>query len=1352
MKKMKNQDYYIGLDIGTESVGYAVTNEEYKVLKFNGKSMWGSRLFDEANTAEVRRSFRCNSRRLHRRRWRIELLQELFSEEIAKVDIGFFQRLNQSALYREDRTIDEKYSLFNDNGYTDIEFYKEFKTIYHLRNELIKGEKVYDIRLVYLAIHHILKNRGHFLFQGTIENATSFDVAYETFKECLKQELEIDLECKDKAALEDVLKDKNLTKKDKNNTVIELLNCSKSDKQLKAIIGLICGSKVKLAEVFCDEDLKNIDKPSISFAEGAYEDIRLALDEVLQERCNILDIIKGLYNWAILADILKADGNKKEVYLSSAKVRIYDEHKSDLELLKKLLKNYDRNTYINFFKKKDKNNYCAYVGFLEKKNKKISIKQKCSQEKFYTAVNSLLKKIKEENGDNEDIDLILSKIEKGTFMPLQVAKSNGVIPYQVNYMELKKILENANEYLPFLSSKDEDGLTIKDKILRILEFRIPYYVGPINTLNSKNAWMIRKEEGKITPWNFDKKVNIDDSAEAFIRRMTNKCTYLIGKDVLPKCSLVYSEFEVWNEINNIKIKGEYLPVELKQKLFENLFMNNKKVTGKMLSDFLKSEGLRFEKSELTGFDKDFKSSLRAFIDMKDIFERDINTEADKEMIENLILYINLYGADIKMLKRVIRKNYLEDIISEKQLKGLLKKKYDGWGTLSREFLTEIEGVDTTNGECFTILQALRKTNENLMQLLSQKYTFSSEVEKYNLLKKNEIKEVSYDTLVKDLYISPKIKRSVWQVIQITEEIKKIMGKEPKKIFVEVAREHQESKRTQSRKDKLIELYSNIKGEERDWKKELETKAESDFRSTKLYLYYTQMGRCMYTGNPIDLSELANTNIYDRDHIYPQSKTKDDSLDNLVLVNKVKNLEKSDEVISPEIQRNMMQFWIELKKKGLISEEKFNRLIRKTPLTDEELASFINRQLVETRQSTKVIASLFKELYKTSQIVYVKAKSVADFRRDELKQVKVRSLNDLHHAKDAYLNIVVGNLYHEKFTSNPLVWIKKHKDKEKYSLNQMFNFDLIKNEKVIWKRGNNGTIAEIRKQHLKNDIQCTRYATTNKGQFFDLQIVDSKSNASVSIKKGMDVNKYGGYKSLTPAYFALVESIDKKENKIRSIEAVPLYLVNEFEKDISKYKDYCIKTYGLNNPKVILKKIKKNSLMVVNKFPMNLRGSTGCQLLLQCAVQLALSLEDTMYLKKIEKYINRNLERTDKKILLKLSDKEGITIEKNISLYDVLLQKQKETIYKYRPASQVENIENGKERFIKLSLENQCIIINEILNLMRCKPIAANLVDIGGAKNAGTLKTNKVISNNESIKIINESVTGLFKNEIDLLKI
>ena len=36
------QKYYIGLDVGTNSVGYAVTDEKYNLLKFKNEPMWGT--------------------------------------------------------------------------------------------------------------------------------------------------------------------------------------------------------------------------------------------------------------------------------------------------------------------------------------------------------------------------------------------------------------------------------------------------------------------------------------------------------------------------------------------------------------------------------------------------------------------------------------------------------------------------------------------------------------------------------------------------------------------------------------------------------------------------------------------------------------------------------------------------------------------------------------------------------------------------------------------------------------------------------------------------------------------------------------------------------------------------------------------------------------------------------------------------------------------------------------------------------------------------------------------------------------------------------------------------------------
>lgn len=39
---MQKKDYYLGLDVGTNSVGYAVTDEEYQLMRFKGEPMWGS--------------------------------------------------------------------------------------------------------------------------------------------------------------------------------------------------------------------------------------------------------------------------------------------------------------------------------------------------------------------------------------------------------------------------------------------------------------------------------------------------------------------------------------------------------------------------------------------------------------------------------------------------------------------------------------------------------------------------------------------------------------------------------------------------------------------------------------------------------------------------------------------------------------------------------------------------------------------------------------------------------------------------------------------------------------------------------------------------------------------------------------------------------------------------------------------------------------------------------------------------------------------------------------------------------------------------------------------------------------
>ncbi len=179
---MQGEKIYLGLDIGSDSVGYAVTDGEYNILKYHGKPAWGVTLFDAAAPKANRRSFRTARRRLDRRQQRVQLIRELFAGEIAKVDPKFYIRLQAAALYREEAG--EAYTIFNDVGYTDREYHEDYPTIHHLIYELMTDSKPHDVRLVYLACAWLVAHRGHFLSNVSKDNLASikdFSIVYEGF-------------------------------------------------------------------------------------------------------------------------------------------------------------------------------------------------------------------------------------------------------------------------------------------------------------------------------------------------------------------------------------------------------------------------------------------------------------------------------------------------------------------------------------------------------------------------------------------------------------------------------------------------------------------------------------------------------------------------------------------------------------------------------------------------------------------------------------------------------------------------------------------------------------------------------------------------------------------------------------------------------------------------------------------------------------------------------------------------------------------------------------------------------------------------------------------------------------------
>ena len=1103
-KEYSMEKFYLGLDIGTESVGIACTDENYNLLRAKGKDLWAVRLFDEASDAKARKTKRTARRRLARRRSRIQLLQAIFSPFMT--DELFFVRLNNSAYYESDKDemLNGKDSLFGDELFKDRDFHQKYPTIFHLRKALIEGKEKYDIRLYYLAIHHIIKYRGHFLFEG--EDSVGGDIVelFERFNAVSKEIYEdeaIELD-EDKAKAFVNIGLSNLGVKGKILSVTQLFGYG--TKQEKEIVTLLCGGTAKLATIFENEEYGTQKLCLKTISDEEFE----GLAESCGDGFQLLEVAKAIYNYVRFEKIL--NGNK---YISDSMIAVYEKHKSDLKALKTLLKSvnslFDKgeSLYYRVFRSKKENfNYANYIGNTNTNRNKKSVEKIKNVEDFY----KYLKKILEENEDIlkcDEYDRILAEITEGTFLPKILNSDNGLFPHQINGVELNAIIKNLCRDYPDFAKADVDGYIRAEKIIKIFTFKIPYYVGPLNTAHAENgnSWMVRKEEGKILPWNFEQKVDLGESNERFMRRMTNKCTYLYGMDVLPKASIYYQKYNTLNQINKLKINGAPISVELKQMLFKERFLVYGKVSAREIVAFLRAKGYigRDEKVEITGVDGEVKASMSSYVTFKRIFGDLVDRRID--IFEKIILWHTL-NTDKNGVIGLVKKHYsdIPEIMGKlKEIKSLVFKDF---GRLSKELLCEISGgVDDNTGEIYTILEELYNTNMNLNELLySERYTFLNAIKEQNGETNSTI---TYED-VSDLYVSPQVRRGIWQALKMVDEYVDALGKTPDKIFIEVARQDGEKKRTESRKSKIEGLYKVAKDIDKFLTDELKQKSESDLRSERLYLYFMQMGRCAYTGERIDIESLGS-DLYDVDHIIPQSMTKDDSIDNKVLVKRSANLEKRDNYPVPQ-KFVQSQLWIMLKEKGLMSTSKYNRLVRRNELTDEDFNGFIAKQMVVTNQTVKAVAELLERKYSCdgTRIVYSKAGHVSDFKQ-KFGIVKCRETNDLHHARDAYLNIVVGNVYDTRFPKIRSLYYTKDGVQREYNLKTLFDKDV----KGAWV--GNSTIAQVKKILSKPSMIVTRYTYAKMGALYDETVYSGQNGAVVPRKEGVlsNVERYGGDKSL-----------------------------------------------------------------------------------------------------------------------------------------------------------------------------------------------------------------------------------------------
>lgn len=604
--------------------------------------------------------------------------------------------------------------------------------------------------------------------------------------------------------------------------------------------------------------------------------------------------------------------------------------------------------------------------------------------------------IKEGNKDEESTKSILAENEKllneGKYIcEIQLErfedKAQEVRGNRNNFKtsdyikEARKIIETQRNFYPNLDKSFEE------EYVGIVEGRRKYFEGP----------------GKNSPYSWK-------NQEEWMEGLMGNCTYFPEELRLVKNCYTAEKFNLLNDLNNLKIKrveNNKLTKDEKLELLK-LFKEaktDKSVTLKKIASVLKVNeedisGYRVKKDGSPEF-----TFLKSYVEINKIFKCD-----DVEILDS-ISKIATYYQDVETRKEKYREE-LKNVagVTEEIIETLAQKiKFTGSHSLSKKAIKLIEND-------------LLETSKNQMELF-----YDYELVPYKMDFKDEnIKYIPKD-YVNNWVLSPTVKRSMFQSINVVNEILKEYGT-PEEIVIELARE----KNSDDKRKTLIDIQKRNEKENKEIVELLENR-KLDKRYFELLKYWKrQDGICMYSGEMIGINEiLQNPLAFEIDHIIPRSISFDDSQDNKVLVRRIENQRKGQrspyEYFSSKMSNRSYE---EFKSQVLdmFKNKKISLKKRDLLLLEEDISkysrNFIARNLVDTRYATGEFMSLlrvfFRDKQKRVKIKAVRGSFTSQIRK-EWKMTKMREISHNHHAQDAYIILMAEKTLHK------LKWVKDYNE-------------------------------------------------------------------------------------------------------------------------------------------------------------------------------------------------------------------------------------------------------------------------------------------------------------------------------------
>ena len=615
--------------------------------------------------------------------------------------------------------------------------------------------------------------------------------------------------------------------------------------------------------------------------------------------------------------------------------------------------------------------------------------------------------------------------------------------------------------------------------LKILTEKRKYYHGPGNEKSRTDygIYTTKKDsEGKY--------ITLPNMYDIFI----GKCTFYPNEYRASKASYTAQEFNLLNDLNNLTVPTETKKLSEEQKKTIVEYAKSAKTLG--ASTLLKYIAKMLDASvdQIRGYrvDVNNKPEMHTF----EVYRKmqSLETIPVGELSRNVLdelAHILTLNTEREGIEEAINTK-LMDVFSQDQVLELVQFRKNnsslfskGWHNFSLKLMMElIPELYETSEEQMTILTRLGK----------QKSKETSKRTKY--IDENELTEEIYN---------PVVAKSVRQAIKIINEATKKYGIFDN-IVIEMARENNEedAKKDYIKRQKANQDEKNAAMEKAAFQyngeKELPDSIFHGHKelATKIRLWHQQGEKCLYTGKNISISDLIHNQYkYEIDHILPLSLSFDDSLSNKVLVLATANQEKGQRtpfqaLDSMDDAWSYREFKSYVKDSKLLSNKKKDYLLTEEDISKIEVKQkFIERNLVDTRYSSRVVLNALQDFYKSHQfdttISVVRGQFTSQLRRKWGLEKSRETYH--HHAVDALIIAASSQLRLWKKHNNPLISYKEGRfvDSETGEIISLSNDDY---KELVFKAPYEHFVDTLRSKKFEDSI------------LFSYQ-VDSKFNRKIS---------------------------------------------------------------------------------------------------------------------------------------------------------------------------------------------------------------------------------------------------------------